>query len=359
MAVKTVIIVPTYNEAENIPELCGRIRQSLSGVDYSILVMDDSPGRHTLDAALKEGCGAVWRTSNRGLSPAVLEGIGHARARSDCVVVMDADLQHPPEALPRLLKALETHDFVVASRYVPAGSCGKWGLRRRLISRVANLLAAPLVAFKVKDLSSGFFGFRTNSLGDLTDVRACGFKVMLELLIKNPWRSVHEVPYTFDMRAHGESKLSRVQVVGYLRQLVDLYLHRFRWIRFGLVGLVGAVISYPILYSLTEYAGLHYVVSAVCAVLVGATCNYYLNNRWTFKEQRRRGLRNHLKGWLSYQAMAAVGDYGVYLVVLVVLTELAGLWYMLSAVIALFGAFAFKYTLAKRFIWRSGNVRAT
>lgn len=353
----TTIIVPTYNEAENIPELCRRIRQSLNGVAYEVLVMDDSPVRYTCDAAEVEGCRAVWRMSNRGLSPAVLEGIEVARANAGNIIVMDADLQHPPEVLPYLLKALHVHDFAIASRYVRHGSCGNWGLLRRFVSRVANLLAGPLVGFKVKDLSSGFFGFRTDALGPLTDVRASGFKIMLELLIKNKWINVKEVPYTFDVRTRGESKLSRVQVIAYIKQLVDLYLYRFRWIRFGLVGLVGAVVSYPILYALTEFAGLHYIASAVCALLAGATCNYYLNNRWTFKESERRGTRNWLRGWLGYQAAAAAGDYGVYLVVLAVLTELAGLWYMLSAVIAMFSAFVFKYVLARRFIWRSKDVR--
>lgn len=355
---KTTIVVPTYNEAENIPELSRRIRQSLGGVDYDVLVMDDSSGRYTVDAAIEAGCQASWRTSNRGLSPAVLEGIDAAREHSDCIIVMDADLQHPPEALPRILRALEEHDFVIASRYVTAGSCGKWGLRRKLVSRVANLLAAPLTMFKVKDLSSGFFGFQTASLGDLTDVRARGFKVMLELLIKNPWNSIKEVPYTFEARTRGESKLGRAQVFTYLRQLIDLYLYRFRWIRFGLVGLVGAVIGYPILYTLTEFAGLHYLVAAVCSIVVAATSNYYLNNRWTFREKRRRGLRSYVRGWFNYQTMSVVGD-GAYLGLLAAFTELVGLWYMLSAIVALFMVFALKFAFANRFIWRTRNVRAS
>lgn len=143
--------------------------------------------------------------------------------------------------------------------------------------------------------------------------------------------------------------------IGAVRRFADPYLYKYRWMRFGLVGLLGAVIGYPILYALTEFAGLHYIVSAVCSILVASTHNYYLNNRWTFKEKRRYGFKSHVRGWLSYQVLAAAGD-GAYLGLMVVFTELAGMWYMLSAIVALVAAFAFKYAFAAKVIWRAKSV---
>lgn len=352
--VSVTIVVPTYNESENIPELVSRIRSSLdSTVEYDILVMDDSPSMDTCTMAVDYNCKAVHRTSNKGLSPAVIEGIDIAMLTgSDYVIVMDADLQHPPEVLPRLLDALKEHDFVIPSRYIKGGGCVEWDMDRKLISRVANYAAMPLVMFKVRDLASGFFGFKVSSLKTTNNLTAQGFKIMLELLVKNDWSSIYEIPYMFESRTRGESKLDHTKIIAYLKQLVSLYLHKFRWIKFGLVGLVGMAISYPLLYALTEFAGLHYLVSAICSIVVASTSNYFLNNMWTFREKRQSGFWGHVKGWLKYQVLSSIGD-GAYLGLMALLTEVGGMWYMLSAVVSLVVIFIFKFVFANKVIWRT------
>lgn len=352
--VPVTIIVPTYNEAENIPYLVDRIRKSLDGtVKYDILIMDDSVSDETVKVSRLHGCKTVHRTSNKGLSPAVVEGIDIATLQgAEYIIVMDADLQHPPEVLPRLLEALKEHDFVIPSRYIKGGGCVEWDMDRKFISRVANLAAMPLVMFRVRDLASGFFGFRTSALKTTENLTAQGFKIMLELLVKNNWSSIKEIPYMFESRTRGESKLDRAKIFAYLKQLVNLYLHKFRWLRFGLVGLVGTSIGYPILYSLTEFAGLHYLVSAVCSILVASTSNYFLNNRWTFREKRRSGFLGHVKGWLNYQVLSSIGD-GAYLGLMAFLTEVGGMWYMFSAVVSLAVIFVFKFVFANKVIWRT------
>jgi len=345
--VETTIIIPTYNEAENIPELVSRIRKAVDGV--RILVMDDSPNPHTANAAWKAGCEVIQRTKDRGLSAAVIDGIRYTA--SNKIIVMDADLQHPPELLPRVIEELDRADFVITNRRCKEGSFGKWSFKRKAISLIANLLAKPLLP-KVSDTTTGYFGLRYEVLPDNLDVLSPqGFKIMLELLVKGRVKSITEVPMQFGMRHTGVSKLKGKTIREYLLQLVSLYLYKFRWLRFGLVGTVGAMIGFPVLYTLTEFVGLFYLISAVVAIVCASTSNYFLNNHWTFREKRRTGLKGHLMGWFNYQCMSATGD-GLYLGLLALFTEVVGLWYVLSAAISLIAVFALKFSLANTIIWR-------
>lgn len=340
---KTTIIVPTYNEAENIPELVRRIRASADGI--RILVMDDSPDHRTLEAACRLGCSVIHRPKHKGLSKAVLSGIRHS-AKADKVIVMDADLQHPPEVLPEMIKALDRHDLVIASRFCDGGSIQGWTLCRKAISVVANLLALP-VANNVKDRTSGFFGFRQGVINPDT-INPTGWKIGLEAIAKGNYRSVTEVPYTFVPRAKGESKLSKKQVVEYIKQLIPLYLRKWRWIKFGLVGITGVGVYMPILYCLTEFTPLWYFPSAVIGIVCASTSNYFLNHLWTFRE--RRAGHSHIRGWIKYQMMSGITD-GMYLGLLALLVEIFGLWYMLAATIAMVAIFIVKFKVASKWIW--------
>ncbi|MCJ7761444.1 glycosyltransferase family 2 protein [Candidatus Bathyarchaeota archaeon] len=345
---KTTIIVPTYNEAENIPELVWRIRASMDGV--RILVVDDSPGDETAVAAWRAGCAVVKRLRNRGLSRAVIEGI-EIEKDAEFIIVMDADLQHPPEVLPEIIENLKKADFVIPSRYIKNGGCREWGLKRRIISRVSNLLAAPLVKFKVKDLSSGFFGFERSKV-DTKVLQAEGFKIMLELLIKGNWQRITEIPYTFEPRLKGKSKLDSSKITAYLRQLASLYFYKFRWIKFGLVGLVGSAVQFPILYGLTEVANMPYLASATVATVFAATSNYTLNNLWTFGDRQKD--HNLVKGLCKYLAMAGL-TYPAYIGLLYMLTDFAGMWYMMSSALSIIIMFVVNYTVSKRWIWNKAE----
>lgn len=363
------IIVPTYNEAENIPELVKRLRPFIN--PSNILVIDDSPNMKTAAIASRLGCGVIHRqdespyisiypnitinstpllnqrNNKRSLSSAVILGI--ACAITDKVIVMDADLQHPPEVIPKLLKALGNNDFAIGSRYTKGGECKEWDFDRKVISRIANLAAMPLVMFKVKDLVSGLFGLKTRGLPNLSKVSTRGFKIMLELLVKGNWDKVTEVPYTFEPRTRGESKLSRQKITDYLMQLAQLYLYKWRWLRFGIIGLSGTLIYFPMLYSLTEFVGLPYLASAAVGIVCASTSNYFLNHYWTFSGQRQAS-HNHALGWGKYQMMSAISD-GAYLGLFALLTELSGAWYMLTALIAMVIIFVVKYIIARYWIW--------
>jgi dolichol-phosphate mannosyltransferase len=154
------VIIPTYNESENTRPLVQRLNHSLSSYQYEVIFMDDNSRDGTAEAvrtlAAEYPVRVIVRKNKRGLASAVVDGIKAAGGEE--VVVMDADLQHPPEVVPQLLQALKDHDLVVGSRYCKGGSAGEWKFSRKLVSSIANLLALPL-APKVKDRMSGFFSF--------------------------------------------------------------------------------------------------------------------------------------------------------------------------------------------------------
>lgn len=222
------IILPTLNEAENLPCVIPAIAAALEGRSFDILVVDDNSRDATpqVCAELARRFPLTLRVRTQpkdGLSGAVLEGM--SIARGDYLVVMDADLQHPPEKIPELLAPLERGetDFVVGSRYVPGGSThGSWGWFRQLNSKLATLLARPF-AGRTHDPMSGFFALRRETYERAERLTPLGYKVGLELMCKCRARNVREVPIHFATRTHGQSKLTAAQQFKYLEHLSRLY----------------------------------------------------------------------------------------------------------------------------------------
>ena len=226
------IIVPALNEAENLPLLVPRVVEALPGRDVEILIVDDNSRDATRAVAqeLKKTYPLtliVREQPKDGLSGAVLEGM--SRATGEIFVVMDADLQHPPEKLPELIAPLERDeaDFVLGSRYVKGGSTEtQWGLFRKLNSWVATVLARPF-AGRVTDPMSGFFALRRSTYEGATRLTPLGYKIALELMCKCRVRRVREIPIHFGMRQRGESKLTLNQQFKYLEHLSRLYDYTF------------------------------------------------------------------------------------------------------------------------------------
>ena len=226
------VIVPTRNEADNIRPLLARLKDVLGGTDAEVLVVDDSDDATPEIARLLAARSALpVRVHARpagqrpgGLGGAVLVGL--AEARGPVCVVMDADLQHPPELLETLLRVSRAGaDFVVASRYVGGGrNEGLDGWYRRAVSKLATWVAKcalrPELA-GISDPMSGFFLVRRSCL-DMSALHPQGFKLLLELLANSPQASVAEVPYTFDVRHSGVSKAGLGEGLTYLRRLADL-----------------------------------------------------------------------------------------------------------------------------------------
>ena len=228
------MVVPTYNERDRLAELVSRLFEAanVSGVALELVIVDDnSPdgtGPLADELARSHRMRVIHRAGKLGLGTAVVEGF--AAATADIVGVMDADFSHPPALVPKMLAAFRSTkaDVLVASRYVPGGSTPNWPFKRRLLSRVACLLARPLSP--IRDAASGFFLIRSAIARSVT-IKAGGFKICLELIVRGwPTRLV-ELPYQFDDRELGESKMSTREASGYLVQLKDLYL--LRWSKLG------------------------------------------------------------------------------------------------------------------------------
>jgi dolichol-phosphate mannosyltransferase len=222
------VVVPTYNERGRLAELVSAVfdvfaRHGLNG--ELVIVDDNSPdgtGALADDLARRHRVRVVHRPGKLGLGTAVIDGFAHAS--SDVVGVIDADLSHPPELLPRMLAAIrDGADFVIGSRYVAGGGTSEWSVGRVLMSRFACWLARPITP--VRDATSGFFLCRRH-VADGARIQAGGFKICLELLVRGRATRVVEVPYVFRGRTVGESKMSLREATGYLRQLYDLW--RFR-----------------------------------------------------------------------------------------------------------------------------------
>jgi dolichol-phosphate mannosyltransferase len=225
------VIVPTYNEAENIGELIERVEASLKGLDFEVIVVDDSSPDGTAEIAEELGKAygnvkVVRRPRRMGLASAILDGM--KVAKYELVAVMDADLQHPPELLPKLLEeARKGYDVVVASRYVEGGGVEEWSLWRRLVSRGATLLAHALLprTRKVRDPLSGFLLFKKGVVEGV-QLNPIGYKLLLEVLVKGRYGSVAEVPYAFKARRRGRSKLGLREVFDYVVFLFKLRRQR-------------------------------------------------------------------------------------------------------------------------------------
>lgn len=223
------LVVPTYNERERLPELVHAIFAAYEAgrVDGELVIVDDNSPDGTGDVADELARSfpitVIHRAGKLGLGTAVVEGF--AAASAEIVGVIDADLSHPPDLVPRMLEVMQTQgaDLVIGSRYIPGGGTRNWEMSRVLMSKFACLLARGLTP--VRDATSGFFLMHRDRARGVT-ISAGGFKICLELLIRSEPKLVVEVPYVFAGRTVGESKMNWKEAAGYLRQLRDLHAYR-------------------------------------------------------------------------------------------------------------------------------------
>ena len=222
------VVVPTYNEAASIPELLQRTARALAGREWEAVIVDDGSPDGTADVAERLAPAipvkVVRRSGKLGLASAVVAGF--TAARGDIFVVMDADLSHPPEVVPRLVDAVaDGADIAVGSRYVPGGGTVDWPLRRRVISRVACIMGNALVP--VRDATSGFLALRPSVI-EGAHLDPIGFKIGFEIMARGRYARVVEVPYVFRDRRAGSSKFGSREVWLYWAQLLKVARDRIR-----------------------------------------------------------------------------------------------------------------------------------
>lgn len=233
-SLRLALVIPTLNEEGNIAALLDRVRAALeiTEIPFEILVVDDDSRDRTgaIVSALAEEdprVRLIVRKGQRGLSGAIVDGWRNTDA--DILGVMDADLQHPPEVLPVLCRAIACgRDLAIGSRYTPGGGIGDWNFLRKLLSSAAVWATWPLQRHGVRahDPMSGFFLVRRECVQNIAFQRV-GFKLLLEILIRSRVASVEEIPFAFGLRSEGESKANFKVGWDYARLLTRLYARKF------------------------------------------------------------------------------------------------------------------------------------
>ncbi|TGK38674.1 glycosyltransferase family 2 protein [Leptospira gomenensis] len=305
------IIVPTYNEKENLPILLPRIESSLQGHSFEIIVVDDNSPDRTWEIAegLKEkhpGLKVLRRMDAQGLSSAVIAGMGFAKGQ--VFVVMDADLQHDERILPRLIDEIVSGraDLSVGTRYSDGSSTSNWSKTRRFFSVIATRLAKSLLPLPVSDPMSGFFAISRNHFENTVEkIHPRGFKIFLEFLSR-PTRPprVSEIPFAFQNRRYGQTKLDGSVIRNYLVAVLDLRFGKRISPTFLLYSLVG---SFGVLVNLTglligeflEFPELEmpfrflnpFPTSVLFGIEISILSNFLCNNYLTFYEKRYSGFK--------------------------------------------------------------------
>lgn len=347
------IVVPTKNERDNVVRLIERLEAVLPTVAMEIVFVDASSDGtaeaiEQMAARGKREIHLLRQSASRrigGLGGAVVQGLRAARAPWVCV--MDADLQHPPELITALLEQAESRDLdlVVASRYCEPGERSGLGWARAMASRSGTTVARFLFPQRLREVTdpmSGFFLVRRDALA-LDGLRPRGFKILLEILVRNPGLRVAEVWFAFGERQAGKSKATIREGVRYLSLLA-----RLRFARFGVVGASGLVVNTLVLALLTDVAGLFYVVSAVIATQASTLWNFCFTELWVFSDRehkRGRGARMALFFLMNNAALAVRGP------LLILLTSGLGIHYVVSNVLSLVGLTLVRFALADTWIW--------
>ena len=289
--VQLSVIVPTYNEAPNVEELVRRVTKAVEGIEAEIVFVDDSTDDtpdvvRTVAASASIPVRLIHREERTGgLGGAVLEGF--AAAEADACIVIDGDLQHPPETIPALYERFQRGDVdvVIASRYAGGGtSHGLADRTRVLVSKASTALTRAMFPIKLRDVSdpmTGFFLIDRRSV-DQALLRPRGFKILLEILARRSMR-VAEVPFDFADRHAGESKASIRQGLHFLSQLTALRFGKMSL--FAVIGGLGAIANVAIVWALTQL-GVGYIIAAIVAAETTIIGNFLLQERFVFHDMR-------------------------------------------------------------------------
>jgi len=320
------VIIPTYNEKDNIPVLVEAIQKAIKDIRHEIIIVDDNSPDGTWKVAEKlqksnPALTVIRRINERGLSSAVITGM--SVAKGNVFAVIDADMQHDESILPLLYNAVQTNgvDVAIGSRGVEGGSYGNWSKKRRLISWVAATMARIVLKDPIKDPMSGFFAISKDFYSRVADkINPRGFKILLEFVARADRPGVKEIGFTFRNRVHGETKLSGSVIRNYIIALYDLKFGKYispTFFLYSLVGLSGVFVNL-LGFAIGEWAGLPRIHTGILGSLdplflsvpfgiqISILSNYLINNYFTFYETRRKG-KGHIKGFFLFETVSLLG----------------------------------------------------
>lgn len=315
LPLEVAVVVPTLNEAANVERLIEKLSVVLAGRGWEVIFVDDNSADGTSDLVRRIGRTSrhvriVQRVGRRGLSSAVIEGM--LATAAPIVAVMDGDLQHSEDALPRLIDAIESGgaEIAVGTRYTAGGSVGDWDRGRVRMSRLATRAGQIALGTDVSDPMSGFFAVRRDAFERaLPRLSAIGFKILLDILASSPTTlKVAEVPYQFRNREAGESKIGMHVVAEYAELIADKTIGRFvpvRLLKFLMVGGFGVFIHLAVLRTMLG-TGSAFVTAQTAAVMTAIAFNFFLNNSFTYADRKLKGWRI-LGGLATFYAISALG----------------------------------------------------
>ena len=353
------VVIPTFNERDNVVTLFRRLEKTLAGIPFEAVFVDDNSPDGTwqvLRALSREDSRVrcIRRIGRRGLSGACIEGI--LASSAPCAAVIDADLQHDETQLPRMLALLQGGEFdlVVGSRYIEGGSADSFNRQRAGASALATEVAKRALRVEIADPMSGFFMIRRDRFEELApQLSTQGFKILLDVVATaHGALRVKEIPYTFGSRLHGESKLDSMVALDFLglvlakltRDVVSL-----RFLLFAMVGSLGLVVHLAALYATLEVFDFPFAEAQAFGAICAMTSNFVLNNFLTYRDQRLKGFAV-LRGLLLFYLVCSVGllaNVGVAFSVY----DQEPIWWLAGAAGALMGV-VWNYAMSGLFVWR-------
>ncbi len=309
------VIIPTFNEAGNVVPLLDKLSTALAAYHWEAIFVDDNSPDGTADLVREIGqkdirVRVVHRIGRRGLSSAVIEGM--LATSAPILAVVDGDLQHDEMALPKMVAAIESDqaDIAIGTRYAQGGSVGEWDKLRHRASQGATWLGQKLLRVPLSDPMSGFMAIRRETLmAALPRLSGVGFKILLDIVASLPAPPrIAEVPYVFRSRLNGESKADSMIALEYISLLIDKTIGRFiptRLVSFLAVGGLGVAVHLSVLGTALAL-GATFLNGQFAAVATAIAFNFYLNNRFTYRDRRLKGWKM-LTGLISFYLVSAIG----------------------------------------------------
>jgi dolichol-phosphate mannosyltransferase len=359
VAPRLSVIVPTFNERDNVATLYRRLEATFAGIPFEVVFVDDNSPDGTWDVVrglarqdVRVRC--IRRIGRRGLSGACIEGI--LASSAPYAAVIDADLQHDETQLPKMLALLQGGEFdlVVGSRYIEGGSADSFDRQRAGASQLATEVARRVLRVKIADPMSGFFMIRRDRFERLApQLSTQGFKILLDIVATARGElRVKEIPFTFGSRLHGESKLDSMVALDFLGLVLAKLTHdvvSLRFLLFAMVGSLGLVVHLATLFVAHEVLNVPFAEAQAAGALVAMTSNFVLNNFLTYRDQRLKGLAI-LRGLLLFYLVCGVGlvaNVGVAFSVY----DHEPIWWLAGAAGALMGV-VWNYAMSGLFVWR-------
>jgi dolichol-phosphate mannosyltransferase len=353
------VVVPTFNERDNVTVLYRKLEAALGGVAWEVVFVDDNSPDGTWDvvrglARRDSRVRCVRRIGRRGLSGACIEGI--LASSAPFAAVMDADLQHDETQLPKMLALLQGGDaeLVIGSRYIEGGSADSFNRQRAGASALATEVAKRVLGVRVADPMSGFFMIRRDRFEQLApQLSVQGFKILLDVIASahGEVRTV-EVPYTFGSRLHGESKLDSMVALDFLGLVLAKFTHdviSLRFLLFAMVGGIGLFVHLGTLFVAHQILEVPFAEAQAAGAFIAMTSNFILNNFLTYRDQRLKGFAI-LGGLLAFYLVCSVGLFANVGVAFSVYAQ-EPIWWLAGAAGALMGV-VWNYAMSGLFVWR-------